>query len=92
MLILEITVFWPRLPKVMRENVPIPALWKRLLASVYGGIDEEILLLDAKAEVICHFHITACTGSRNMGVAKGAAEAPCPIPVSTNSDAFASRR
>jgi hypothetical protein len=44
MLILEITVFWPRLPKTMREDFPIPALWKRLLASIYGGIDEEILL------------------------------------------------
>jgi|SRR5579871_652676 MFS family permease len=44
MLILEITVFWPRLPKTMRENFPIPALWKRLLASFYGGIDEELLL------------------------------------------------
>ncbi|HKF35277.1 MAG TPA: CPBP family glutamic-type intramembrane protease [Ktedonobacteraceae bacterium] len=44
LMILEITVFWPRLPKAMREDVPIPALWKRLLASVYGGIDEEILL------------------------------------------------
>jgi Type II CAAX prenyl endopeptidase Rce1-like len=43
-LILELTVFWPRLPKAMREDVPIPALWKRLLASFYGGIDEEILL------------------------------------------------
>lgn len=44
MLLLEITVFWPRLPQTMRETIPIPALWKRLLASVYGGIDEEILL------------------------------------------------
>jgi hypothetical protein len=44
MLILEITVFWPRLPKAMREDTPIPALWKRFLASFYGGIDEEILL------------------------------------------------
>jgi hypothetical protein len=44
LLLLEITVFWPRLPKSMRETVPIPSLWKRLLASVYGGIDEEILL------------------------------------------------
>ncbi len=44
MLILEITVFWPRLPQTMRETVPIPALWKRLLASLYGAIDEEILL------------------------------------------------
>ncbi|HEY7781062.1 MAG TPA: CPBP family glutamic-type intramembrane protease [Ktedonobacterales bacterium] len=43
-LILEITVFWPRLPPAMRDQVPIPALWKRLLASFYGGIDEEILL------------------------------------------------
>lgn len=43
-LILEITVFWPRLPQAMREHFPIPALWKRLLASFYGGIDEEILL------------------------------------------------
>jgi Type II CAAX prenyl endopeptidase Rce1-like len=43
-LVLEIVVFWPRLPKSMRETFPIPALWKRLLASVYGGIDEEILL------------------------------------------------
>jgi hypothetical protein len=44
MLILEITVFWPRLPKAMREDAPIPALWKRFLACFYGGIDEEILL------------------------------------------------
>ena len=29
MLILEITLFWPRLPKAMREDTPIPALWKR---------------------------------------------------------------
>lgn len=43
-LLLEIAVFWPRLPRVMRETFPIPALWKRLLASVYGGVDEEILL------------------------------------------------
>lgn len=44
LLILEITVFWPRLPKAMRDDFPIPALWKRILASFYGGIDEEILL------------------------------------------------
>ncbi len=44
LLILEIAVFWPRLPKAMREDVPIPALWKRFLASFYGGIDEELLL------------------------------------------------
>jgi Type II CAAX prenyl endopeptidase Rce1-like len=44
LLILEITVFWPRLPQSMRDTVPIPTLWKRLLASFYGGIDEEILL------------------------------------------------
>lgn len=44
MLLLEITVFWPRLPRSMRESFPIPSLWKRLLASVYGGVDEEILL------------------------------------------------
>jgi hypothetical protein len=43
-LILEVAVFWPRLPQTMRESFPIPALWKRLLASFYGGIDEEILL------------------------------------------------
>lgn len=43
-LILEIAVFWPRLPRTMRDDFPIPALWKRLLASFYGGIDEEILL------------------------------------------------
>src|SRR5258708_798661 len=43
-LALEITVFWPRLPQIMRDTFPIPALWKRLLAGVYGGIDEEILL------------------------------------------------
>lgn len=43
-LLLEITVFWPRLPQSMRDSFPIPALWKRLLASVYGGVDEEILL------------------------------------------------
>lgn len=44
LLILEITVFWPRLPQAMRDHFPIPALWKRILASFYGGIDEEILL------------------------------------------------
>ena len=44
LLILEVTVFWPRLPPAMRNDVPIPALWKRFLASFYGGIDEEILL------------------------------------------------
>ncbi len=44
LLILEITVFWPRLPGAMRDHVPIPALWKRLLASFYGAIVEEILL------------------------------------------------
>ncbi len=44
MLILEITIFWPRLPKAIRDDAPIPALWKRFLASFYGGINEEILL------------------------------------------------
>ena len=44
LLVLEITEFWPRLPQAMREHFPIPALWKRLLASFYGAIDEEILL------------------------------------------------
>jgi hypothetical protein len=44
LLILEVAVFWPRLPQAMRDHAPIPALWKRLLASFYGGIDEEILL------------------------------------------------
>jgi hypothetical protein len=44
LLILEITVFWPRLPKAMRDDFPIPSLGKRFLASFYGGIDEEILL------------------------------------------------
>jgi hypothetical protein len=44
LLILEIAVFWPRLPQSMRESFPIPALWKRFLACFYGGIDEEILL------------------------------------------------
>lgn len=44
MLIVEIVVFWPRLPQTMRETFPIPSLGKRLLASCYGGIDEEILL------------------------------------------------
>lgn len=43
-LLLEIAVFWPRLPQAMRETFPIPALWKRFLAGFYGGIDEEILL------------------------------------------------
>jgi membrane protease YdiL (CAAX protease family) len=43
MLILEITVFWPRLPPAIRNDAPIPALWKRFLASFYGGIGEEIL-------------------------------------------------
>ncbi|HLY31020.1 MAG TPA: CPBP family glutamic-type intramembrane protease, partial [Ktedonobacterales bacterium] len=44
LLILEVAVFWPRLPQSMRNDFPIPALWKRFLASFYGGIDEEILL------------------------------------------------
>ena len=44
MILLEVAVFWPRLPSKMRDEFPIPALWKRLLAGVYGGIDEEILL------------------------------------------------
>lgn len=26
LMILEVTVFWPRLPQAMRENLPIPAL------------------------------------------------------------------
>lgn len=43
-LLVEVAVFWPRLPQAMRDAFPIPALWKRLLASFYGGIDEEILL------------------------------------------------
>lgn len=43
LMILEIAVFWPRLPKAMREDVPIPSLGKRFLASFYGGIDEEII-------------------------------------------------
>jgi membrane protease YdiL (CAAX protease family) len=42
-LLLEIVVFWPRLPAAMRTTVPIPALWKRFLASFYGGIAEELL-------------------------------------------------
>jgi hypothetical protein len=42
-LLLEVFVFWPRLPTVMRESFPIPSLWKRSLACFYGGIDEEIL-------------------------------------------------
>lgn len=44
LMLLEIAVFWPRLPQSMRETFPIPALWKRFLACFYGGIDEEILL------------------------------------------------
>jgi len=43
LLLLEITVFWPRLPDAMRLSAPIPALWKRCLACFYGGIDEELL-------------------------------------------------
>src|SRR5262249_25337341 len=43
-LLLEVAVFWPRLPQTMREHFPIPAVWTRLLACFYGGIDEEILL------------------------------------------------
>jgi hypothetical protein len=43
LLLLEVTVFWPRLPQAMRTTVPIPALWKRFLACFYGGIDEELL-------------------------------------------------
>jgi membrane protease YdiL (CAAX protease family) len=42
-LLLEITVFWPRLPATMRDSFPIPRLWKRLLASTYGAIAEELL-------------------------------------------------
>lgn len=43
LLVLEITVFWPRLPQAMRTSFPIPSLWKRFLACFYGGIDEELL-------------------------------------------------
>ncbi|GHO46069.1 type II CAAX prenyl endopeptidase Rce1 family protein [Ktedonospora formicarum] len=43
LLLLEIMVFWPRLPEVMHTSVPIPALWKRFLACFYGGIVEELL-------------------------------------------------
>jgi hypothetical protein len=43
LLILEVTVFWPRLPQATRTSFPIPALWKRFLASFYGGINEELL-------------------------------------------------
>jgi hypothetical protein len=43
LLLLEVTVFWPRLPQAIRATFPIPALWKRFLASFYGGIAEEIL-------------------------------------------------
>lgn len=43
LLLLEILVFWPRLPQAMRTTFPIPALWKRFLACFYGGIAEELL-------------------------------------------------
>jgi membrane protease YdiL (CAAX protease family) len=43
LVLLEITVFWPRLPQTMRASFPIPALWKRFLACFYGGIAEEML-------------------------------------------------
>lgn len=43
LLLLEITVFWPRLPEAMRTAFPIPTLWKRFLACFYGGIAEELL-------------------------------------------------
>jgi membrane protease YdiL (CAAX protease family) len=43
LLLLEIAVFWPRLPRTMRTSFPIPALWKRFLACFYGGIAEELL-------------------------------------------------
>nr|BBH92312.1 hypothetical protein KTA_05110 [Thermogemmatispora argillosa] len=43
LLALEILVFWPRLPESIRTAMPIPALWKRLLACFYGGIAEELL-------------------------------------------------
>lgn len=42
-LLLEITVFWPRLPAPVRDSFPVPPLWKRLLASTYGAIAEELL-------------------------------------------------
>src|SRR5579875_2331785 len=43
LLVLEIVVFWPRLPEAMRTALPIPALWKRFLTCFYGGIAEELL-------------------------------------------------
>lgn len=43
-LLAEIAVFWPRLPPAVRDSFPIPALWKRALASLYGAVDEEILV------------------------------------------------
>jgi hypothetical protein len=43
-IVLEATVFWPRLAPAVRDSFPIPALWKRVLACFYGGIDEELLV------------------------------------------------
>ena len=52
------------------------------------GIDEEILLLDAKAEIVLHGpHHSMCRRSRSQHVSRQAPpKTPCPIQVSTNND------
>ncbi|MBZ0300342.1 MAG: CPBP family intramembrane metalloprotease [Anaerolineae bacterium] len=42
--LLEMRVFRPHLPQALQQVDQNMALWKRLLASFYGGISEEILL------------------------------------------------
>ncbi|MGE5222783.1 MAG: type II CAAX prenyl endopeptidase Rce1 family protein [Omnitrophica WOR_2 bacterium] len=42
--LLELFVFLPRLPEALRSLDVKTSFWKRLLASFYGGINEEILM------------------------------------------------
>lgn len=44
LMVLEYFIFYPRLPKPLKENEKQSALWKRALACFYGGFVEEILL------------------------------------------------
>ncbi len=44
MFVLERYVYWPRLPKEFLALETNTSLWKRLLACLYGGFDEEVLV------------------------------------------------
>lgn len=44
LMVLEYFIFYPRLPKPLKENEKQSALWKRALACFYGGFVEEILM------------------------------------------------